>query len=235
VTIGEPVGFSKKLSVSDGVTEEAAQMRERGLEHSSFGPPSEQSVESDSADWTLKRALNEIDALSMGLSIPVEVTDQAVRMCRSGLERGMARRKTLARFAAASLYAACRASDVPTTLDDVAAASGVTRKDLASCYRRLIGELDLKIPVAEPAEYVARVASKAKASAEVQAGALEILSRAEKAGVTGGSYPCGLAASALYVAAALAGEKLTQQEVAGAAGVREATIRMQYRRLVKVL
>jgi transcription initiation factor TFIIB len=193
------------------------------------------SISPESADRDLRRVLSELNALSEKLSVPDAVKDEAARICVKGLERGLTKGRSLARITASSLYAACREREVPTTLDDIAAVSGVRRDDIAKCYRLLVRELDMKIPVADPSEYVARVASRAKVNAEVQARALEILSRAERAGITGGRDPLGLAASALYIASALEGQKLTQQSAADAAGVQEATIRKENKRLRTVL
>jgi len=151
------------------------------------------------------------------------------------LERGLANRRPLIQVVAASLYAACREADVPATLQDVAAASGVGKIQLARCYRLMVSRLDLRIPVADPAECLTSVASRAKVDPEVEANAREILSRAAKAGITGGVCPTGLAASALYLASLLEGQRLTQSVVAEAAGVRDATVRKEYRRLSKVL
>jgi len=136
---------------------------------------------------------------------------------------------------ASSLYAACREKEVPTTLDDVAAASGVRRDDVARCYRLLVTELDMEIPVLHPSEYVARLASKANMDAWVQARALEILSKAEKREIAAGKDPIGLAASALYLAATLEGQSLSQRSAAEAAGVAEATVRNECKRLRTVL
>lgn len=183
----------------------------------------------------VRDALGELDGFSEKLLIPEEVKKEAMRICQKGLERGRLHRRPRAQISASSLYAACRAKDDSTTLRDVAAASGVRKRELARCYRMLVNELDLRIPVADPAECVARVASRANVSPKVKADALEILSQAERAGITAGSYPTGLAASALYVASILDGERLTQSRVAKAAGVREATVRKQYKRLRKVL
>ena len=186
----------------------------------------------DRAD--VKVALGKLAKFSERLSLPDAVTEEAARICTRTLERGL-KRRSLAQITAASLYAACREAEVPTTLDDVAAASGVRKDDLAKCYRMLVGELDMKIPAADPSKYVAKVASRAKVNAQVQARALEILSRAEKAGVSAGMDPLGLAASALYIASALEGKKLTEWDAAEAAGVTDGAIRKEKRRLLTVL
>jgi transcription initiation factor TFIIB len=180
-------------------------------------------------------ALSELNRFSEKLSVPDDVTAEAAGICRRALERGLARGRPLAQFAASSLYAACREKAVPITLADVAAASGVGKIAVARWYRLLVAELDLKIPVGDPAECLARVASRAKVDPKVEADALEILSRAEKAGITAGLCPTGLAASALYLASLLDGQWLTQGGAAEAAGVREATVRKQSKRLRKVV
>jgi transcription initiation factor TFIIB len=180
-------------------------------------------------------ALSELNRFSEKLSVPAAVTSEAASICRRALEEGLARGKPLAQIAASSLYAACREKEVPMTLDDVVAASGVGKIAVARWYRLLVLALDLKIPIADPTECLARVASRAKVDPKVEADALEILSRAEKAGITAGLCPTGLAASALYLASLLDGHWLTQGGAAEAAGVREATVRKQSKRLRKVV
>jgi transcription initiation factor TFIIB len=180
-------------------------------------------------------ALGELRQFSERLSVPDAVKDEAARICMRGLGTGMERWRSSAQITASSIYAACREKGIPTTLGDVAAASGVRRDEIAKCYRLLVNEFDLKIPVADPAEYVAVVAARAKVDPCVQQKALEILSKAKKAGLISGRDPIGVAASALYLASLLGGESLTQGDVAEAAGVAEVTVRNEYRRMKKVL
>ena len=180
-------------------------------------------------------ARRELKKASDKLLLPHEVTDEATCIYNRSLKTGLAKGKPLAQIAVSSLYAACRERSVTTTLDDVAAASGVGRITVARWYRSLVNELDLKIPVGDPTECFARVASKAKVNPMVEAEAREILSEAERAGITDGAYPQGLAASALYLASILEGCALTQREAAEAAGVGEVTVRKQYKRLSKLV
>jgi transcription initiation factor TFIIB len=180
-------------------------------------------------------ALGELKKVSEKLPAPDAVADEAACIYFRGLQRGLTRGRSLATLAASSLYAACREKEIPKTLDDVAAASGVRRKEIARCYRLLVTELDLKIPIADPTECLARVAARAKADPKVVADALEMLSKAAKAGITAGLCPTGLAASALYLASLLDGQWMTQGGAAEAAGVREATVRTQSKRLRKIV
>ena len=134
-------------------------------------------------------ARRELKKASERLLLPHDVTDEATYIYTRSLKTGLAKGRPLIQIAASSLYAACREKNIPTTLDDVASASGVGRQALARWYRYLVAELDLKIPVADPAECLAEVASRAKADPKVEADALEILSKAAKAGITAGLGP----------------------------------------------
>jgi len=182
----------------------------------------------------VRRALGGLRTFSERLGLPTAVSEEAARICRMGVDR-LRTRRPLAHLAAASLYAACRERELPTTLGDVAAATGVDRNGIARCYRSLVAKLDFEVPPAGAAEYIDRVAAKAGADEYVKATALEILSRADRVGVAGGTYPIGLTASALYMAAVLEGKRLTQKGVAAAAGVTEATIQKEFQRLRKIL
>jgi len=128
----------------------------------------------------LRMALREVVTLSERLSVPDGVTDEAVHTCTRSLERGLVKGRAPGQAAASSPYAACREKEVPVTPDDVAAASGVRRDDIARCCRLMVRELNLKMPIADPAEYVGMVASKAGVDTRAQADAREILSKSPK-------------------------------------------------------
>jgi len=60
---------------------------------------------------------------------------------------------------ASALYAACRDTETPRNLKDVEQAANIKRKEIARCYRLLIKELDLKMPVTDSVLCIARIAS----------------------------------------------------------------------------
>lgn len=185
----------------------------------------------ESADRNLRQAFGELRRLSDKLSLSESVTERAAYIYRKALERSLVRGRSISAIMAASIYAACRDREIPRTLKDVAAASNVKKKDLARSYRLLVKEMDLKMPVVNPAKCLTKIASRAQVSERTQRRALEILLKAEKARVSAGKDPMGLSASALYVACTLEGEEITQRDVAQAAGVTEVTIRNRYKGL----
>jgi transcription initiation factor TFIIB len=189
----------------------------------------------ESADRNMGKAFVQLRTFADKLSLPEEIVERAAYIYRKALERGLIRGRSITEMISASLYAACRDSEIPRTLKDVAKVANINRKDLARSYRLLIREMDIKMPVPDPAKSVAKIASRVEAGEKTRRRALEILAKARQLGVAAGKDPVGLAASALYVASTLSGEDKTQRDIAQAAGVTEVTIRNRYKNLRNAL
>ncbi|TMP99855.1 MAG: transcription initiation factor IIB [Thaumarchaeota archaeon] len=182
-----------------------------------------------------ERAFRELDRLADKLTVPEAVKERAAYIYRKALERGLIRGRSISSLIAASLYAAFRDTDTPRSLKDVAAVTLLRKKDLARDYRMLLRELDVRMPVSDPARNVARIASAVGLSEKTRRRAIEILRKAEEEELSAGKDPVGLAASALYIASTLEGDGKTQKEIAKAAGVTEVTIRNRYKGLIQAL
>ena len=189
----------------------------------------------ESSDRNLRQAFSELRRLSDKLVVSEAVTEKAAYFYRKALERSLVRGRSIASIIAASLYAACRDGQIPRTLKDVVAVSNVKKKDLARSYRLLHREMELRMPVTDPARCISGIASRAGMSEKTQRRAREILRMAQEARISAGKDPTGFAASALYVACALEGEQKTQKDVAEAARVTEVTIRNRYKGLRQAL
>jgi len=133
------------------------------------------------------------------------------------------------------LYAACRNSETPRTLREIAETSLVDKKDVARCYRLLLRELDIHMPIADPMTYISKIAERTGISGQTQGLAIKILRDAKKKRAASGKDPMGLAAAALYIACLLKNEKKTQKDIAEAAGVTEVTVRNRYKSLKRQL
>lgn len=187
------------------------------------------------ADRNLRQAFSELDRLADKLNVSDAVIERAAYIYRKALEKGLVRGRSISALIAAALYAACRDMEIPRTLKDLSAVSNIKKKDIARCYRLLLREMDLKMPVVDPIKCVSRITSMAKLSEKTKRRALEILKKAEEMKTSAGKDPMGLAAAALYVACVLEGENKTQKDIAEAAGVTEVTIRNRYKGLKAAL
>jgi transcription initiation factor TFIIB len=188
-----------------------------------------------SIDRNLAQAMAELDRLSDKVFIPQPIKEKAAVTYRKALDKGLVRGRSIAAIAAASLYAACRGSGTPRTLREIAEASLVDKKDVARCYRLLLRELDVHMPIADPLTYVSKIAERTGISGKTQGLAIQILRIARKKRAAAGKDPMGLAAAALYIACLQNNEKKTQKDIAEAAGVTEVTVRNRYKTLKKQL
>jgi transcription initiation factor TFIIB len=177
----------------------------------------------------------ELDRLSDKVYVPSSVKEKAAVIYRKALDKGLVRGRSIAAIAAASLYAACRNTETPRTLREISEASLVDKKDVARCYRLLLRELDVKMPIADPLTYVSKIAERTGISGQTQGLAIKILRDAKKKRAAAGKDPMGLAAAALYIACLINGEKKTQKDIAEAAGVTEVTVRNRYKTLKRQL
>jgi transcription initiation factor TFIIB len=190
---------------------------------------------STSIERNLRLAMAELRVISSYLTLPNVVRDEAARVYNFVLQRGLVRGRSMESVIAACLYAACRSYNIPRTLDEMATASDVERKEIGRTYRFIIRKLGIKVKQSSPKDYISRFSSVLKLSPKTQNDALNVLRQAEKVELTSGRGPAGIAAAALYVAALMNDEKKTQREVADIAGITEVTIRNRYKELIERL
>jgi len=190
---------------------------------------------STAIERNLKLALAELKRVASFLKLPKSVEEESARIYTLAVQRGLVRGRSMESVVAGALYAACRRYDIPRTLDELSEASGIDKKEVGRTYRFITRELGIRILPSNPVDYIPRFASALKLSAGTQSKAVEILEMAEKAELTSGRGPTGIAAASLYVAALINDEKRTQREVADVAGVTEVTIRNRYKELLAKL
>ncbi|MCH8972754.1 MAG: transcription initiation factor IIB [Thaumarchaeota archaeon] len=188
-----------------------------------------------SSDRNLRQALNEMDKLKDKLALADAVIEKAAYIYRKAMEKKLVRGRSIQGLVAACLYAACRNTETPRTLDDVAKGINIRRKDVARCYRLLYRELEFKMPVVDPVKVVSRIASIVELSEKSKRKAVDILNQAKKIGIVAGKDPMGMAAAALYIACIASGEVKSQKQISIASGVTEVTIRNRCAGLRKML
>ena len=190
---------------------------------------------SSSMERNLSIALTEMRRVASYLNIPESLVEAAALLYRKTVEKGLIRGRLIEAVVSAILYTVCRTYHVPRTLNEMAEASGLTKKEIGRTYRFLVRELKLDVPLTNPIHYIPRFASELNLSGEVQEKGREIIKKAINQGLISGRGPTGVAAAAVYIAGLLKGERRTQKEVANVAGVTEVTIRNRYRELKKEL
>jgi len=183
----------------------------------------------------LSFAFGELQKLISFLGLPRKVHEEVARKYEQAVDRGLVRGRSMESVIAALLYTICREMGTPRTLEEIAEASGVEKREIGRTYRYIARELGMRILPAMPRDYVPRFASMLGLSDKCQAKALRFLQEAKSLQATSGKGPTGVAAAALYIAALLDGEKRTQREIADTVGVTEVTIRNRFKELVQKL
>ncbi len=188
-----------------------------------------------SSDRNLRYALSEMDKLKDKLGLTEAVVEKAAYIYRKAMDKKLVRGRSVQGIVAACVYASCRNTETPRTLDDIADGLNIRRKDVARCYRLVFRELDLKMPVVDPVKGVSRIASIANLSERSRRRAVVILNRAKEIGIVAGKDPMGIAAAALYLACISTGETKSQKDISKASGVTEVTIRNRCAGLRKMI
>ncbi len=178
-----------------------------------------------SSDRNFRIAFSELEKLQDKLGLSDSVIEKTAYIYRKAIAKNIVRGRSIPALLGASLYAACRDAETPRTLKDIEEAGNIKRKELAKCYRVLVEKLDLRMPVVNCAQCVARIASKLGVHEKTKRMALNILKDYEQTGDVAGKSPTGLAATALYLACVKMGEYISQKKVAKAANITEVTIR----------
>lgn len=190
---------------------------------------------STATERNLRYALSELDRISSVLGLPKNIRETTALIYRRAVIKGLVRGRSMESVVAAALYAACRKHNVPRTLDEIAEASTVKKREIGRTYRFITRELKIKLLPTSPIDYISRFSSELKLPPLVQEKAISILKKAQGKDLVSGRGPTGVAAASIYVASALLNERRTQREVAEVAGVTEVTIRNRYKELIEKL
>ena len=188
----------------------------------------------DSKERNLKQALGEIDRMASALGLPKAVRETASVIYRRALDEDLLPGRSIEGVGTAALYAAARQLNNPRSLDEFAAVSRVEKMEMTRTYRYIVRELGLEVKPADPEQYVPRFVSRLELNEEVERQARALLRAAKDAAVTSGKSPVGLAAAAVYAAALLTNQKVTQSQVGEVADISEVTIRNRYKELLEL-
>lgn len=177
---------------------------------------------------SLRYALGEIGRMAAALAIPRRTREETAIIFRRAMDADLLPGRSVEAVATSALYAACRRDGIPRSLDEIANVSRVDRTSVARTYRTLSRELELGLAPADPATFVPQIVSELDLSDRVERRAVTIIRETAEMDLISGKSPKGYAAAAVYLAARLCDERVSQQAVAEAADVGEVTIRHRF-------
>lgn len=174
---------------------------------------------------SFQKAFTLLDGISSKLALPESVVEETAYLFRKIAAKKMLAGRTTVGMLCATVYMTCRLTDTPRTLQDIANAGNLKKKNLQRIYRFLMKELELYPETYNPREFVTRVANAVGLSAKTERLAFKILSISEKNNVSASKNPMAMAASAINLASVMNNEKITQLKISAASGISAVTIR----------
>ena len=171
------------------------------------------------------KAFTLLGAIKAKLGLSDNVVEQTAYLFRKiALKKILAGRSTVGMICA-TVYVACRLTSTPRTLQDVATAGNIKRKQLQSICRFLLQELEICPESYNPVGFLARISNDVHATEKIKRDAMKILQFGEKIGTNTSKNPMGMAAAALYISCQKNKEGISQVNISRVSGISSVTIR----------
>lgn len=182
-------------------------------------------------------AYYEINRMSRELGIEETVSQVARAIYRRSLETQIIQNRSLANIVTAALYAACRIEGLAYSQRDVYRISPSPRIGFERTFAELTRELDLRAGPVDPELFVSRYREQLGLSDRVEEKAIELIEviKDEEPEALSGRSPAAFSASAIYCAALLCDERITQREVSDVVGINVSTIRTNYQYQIQIV
>lgn len=189
---------------------------------------------SSSGERSLSIALAKISEAADVLRLPQSIVEEGSLIFRKSAKQAVSKSKSISGMAAASLYLACRRSNVNRSLKEIAKAAGIQNRVAAKYYRLLINEVENNyVPPPSVKKFISKLVNKEKINPRVERLALELADRTNESEISSGKTPAGLAAAYVYIASVMCGEHIPQREIADVAEVTEVTVRNRCREILE--
>jgi transcription initiation factor TFIIB len=171
--------------------------------------------------------------MSSKLGLPQSVVEESAYLFRKIAARRILAGRSTSAMLSATIYATCRITGTPRTLQDIADAGNIKKKILQRTYRFIAKELDISPEAYTPSEFVTRIAKGLSLSEKTQRLAFKILDLCAKKQVSTSKNPMAMAAAAIHLASTINIERVTQSKISKISGISAVTIRERKKEIVK--
>ena len=174
---------------------------------------------------SFQKAFTLLDAIGAKLGLPESTIEEAAYLFRKIAAKKILAGRSTNSMLCAVVYISCRITNTPRTLQDVAEAGNVKKKNMQRVYRFLTKELNIQPQTYNPREFVTRVASAVSISEKTERLAFKVLDIATKRNVSTSKNPMAMAAASIHLASVINKEKVSQLKISAASGISAVTIR----------
>ena len=181
---------------------------------------------------SFQKAFTLLDAMGSKLGLPESVIEESAYLFRKVAARKILAGRSTAAMLSATIYATCRITDTPRTLQDIADAANIKKKVLQRTYRFLAKEMDIAPESYTPSEFVTRIAKGLNLSEKTQRLTFKILDLCSKKHVSTSKNPMAMAAAAIHLASTINAERVSQLKISKISGISAVTIRERRKEIV---
>ncbi len=174
---------------------------------------------------SLQKAFLLLDGIRAKLNLPEPVVEHTAYLFRKISAKKILSGRTTSGILCATVYIACRLTNTPRTIQDVADAGNIKRKNLQRIYRFLIKELNIFPNAYNPHEFITRISKTISISEKTERLAFNIVLLTEKIGISTSKNPMAMAAASIHLASLKNNEKVSQLKISEASGISAVTIR----------
>ena len=179
----------------------------------------------DSSKRNLQTAFIQLYTMKDVLGLPDSTIEKIAYLYRKMQERKLIKGRTIRGALAVASYIACRELGIPRTLKEIAKISNLKEKEIARIYRKVMFELDLKVPQVDALREIIKIGNICGISERTKRRAIKLMMTVIKTEISAGKNPMGLAGAVLYLSCKEYNEEITQNKIAEVAGVTEVTLR----------
>lgn len=184
-------------------------------------------IKSESSSSATIKSFLLLDGVKAKLAIPDHTAEKAAYLFRKSITRQSKHVRSYASLMLASLYAACKLTSTPRTMQEISTASDVKKRQILRDYRILVESLDLSFEPYKPSEFVTRICMGLGLTEKTRRQAISILEKV-KQDVFYGRNPIALAAAAVYISCKNNAERINQFRIASLAGISNVSLRNMY-------
>ena len=174
---------------------------------------------------SFQKAFTLLDGISTKLALPESAVEHTAYLFRKIAARKILAGRATSDMLCALVYITCRLTDTPRTLQDVAEAGNVKKKNLQRTYRFLTKELNINPETYNPIEFVTRISKSVSTSKKTERLAIKILEIAREKNISTSKNPMAMTAAAVHLAVLINKEKISQTKISNASNISSVTIR----------
>ena len=174
---------------------------------------------------SFNKAFTVLDAIKSKLGLPESVVEKSAYLFRKASAKKILSGRSTIGILCATVYMACRLTNTPRTIQDIANAGNVKRKYLQGVCRFLMLELEINPETFSPIDFVERVANSVGAGNKTRMTALKMMATVQENGISASKNPMAMAAAVVHLASLENGEKISQIKIAKVSGISAVTIR----------